>query len=152
MYEQSLTADRVRAHFACGNKEVPALPDTPLPPSLAEHAGCSQAVNRRKDAQRLYTLAALQFEKALRLSSVATAPSVVSPDLTCLVLIFPDLTCPSSSSSSPAGWLGQVDDSNAYILAAYAHSVCSVLRLAEVTATSQRWGNLTPVERNSQVG
>ena len=107
-------------------------------------------MNRRKDAQRLYTLAALQFEKALRLSSVATAPSVVSPDLTCLVLPFPDLTCPSSSS--PAGWLGQVDDSNAYILAAYARSVCSVLRLAEVTATSQRWGNLTPVERNSQVG
>jgi hypothetical protein len=48
-------------------------------------------VNRRKDTQRLYTLAALQFEKALRLSSVATAPSVVSPDLTCLVLTFSDL-------------------------------------------------------------
>ncbi len=48
-------------------------------------------MNRHKDAKRLYTLAALQFEKTLRLSSVATAPSVVSPDLTCHVLTFPDL-------------------------------------------------------------
>ena len=42
-----------------------------------------------------------------------------------------------------------MDDSSAFILAAYARSVCSVLRLAEVTATSQRWGNLTPATGSS---
>lgn len=47
------------------------------------------------------------------------------------------LLCSSAKSTAA------VDDSNAFVLAAFAKSVCSILRAADVTASSQRWSNLT---------